>query len=101
MKKIILSCVILAFTGQLEAQQRLKAIQDSVQNLLNYKALPQFDLKNNIAGKTRLPEFLAFNDNKLVLKTDQLQKASLDNMPVIELPGNSKMPVVKIEGYSK
>jgi hypothetical protein len=98
MKKLVLACILLSGAYQLKAQQLQVKPADSLANAIDRSIKLQTDSWKLLIPTLKENETLALNTNKLNY-SDFKAEYFHENMPVVVLEGNSKMPVVKLDGY--
>jgi hypothetical protein len=94
MKKIVFTLIILTGVLQVKAQQ-LSRLTDSLWG-------KKFQLKTDSFTPPKLGNNFRNNQNIKMLPFNSGLLANVDNMPVVKLPVNSKMPIVQtdITGYT-
>jgi hypothetical protein len=100
MKKIVLACILLNGAYQLKAQQLQVKPADSLVNTIDRSIKSQMDSWKLLTSTLKANEMLVLNTKKINyadFKTNYIH----ENMPIVVLGGNSKMPVAKLEGFSK
>jgi hypothetical protein len=100
MKKLVLACILMSCMSFLKAQDLKAKSADSLVLSIDKYVKEQNESWNLLKSTLKVNEkTLAINNTSSYVNFNS--EYIKDNMPIVVLGGNSKIPVAKLEGFSK